>query len=106
MSKTPNYKAEAHKAITRILSLDSQVQRERVLAEFLKDIHERGEVAAVHNRAKVVRVLLRPAPKKMPILAWPNRADTLAAETKDFLEGLGNLGKTLNDLTRDLVGVR
>lgn len=91
MSKKPNFKVEAHKAITRILSLDSRVQRERILAEFLKDIHDRGEVAAVKR--------FTPPAKNITAKIKTNPID-------DFVAGLLNLGETMDSLSRDLAEVR
>lgn len=94
--KKPNFKAEAHKAITRILSLDSRVQRERVLAEFLRDIHDRGEAAAIKAMSgSGERIKTTPQPK-----------NEFTEPVNDFLLGLGNLSVTLKELSKDLAGAR
>lgn len=41
--RTPNFKAETHKALTRILSIESRSERERVLASYFQEMYDLGE---------------------------------------------------------------
>jgi hypothetical protein len=83
----PNFKVEAHKAVERILSIPSRTERDRVLADLLKDMFERGQVSKV-------AAIGREAP-----------ASPIARETIRALDGLKDLKATVNTLLSDLKAV-
>lgn len=86
--KKINFKAEAHKALTRILSIESKEERERTLAAYFQDMHDLGA------RAKPTLAIGR-----------EENMNPLAAEVTRALGGLKELKTFTSALHRELRGV-
>lgn len=102
MSKI-NFKVEAHKIITRILSIESEKERHETMRAFIQDIHERGEAAAVKSMpvAKVIRTSKKLAP------GWSKAGKyEFSREVEKTAEGLADLNEKLAALGNELKRVR
>lgn len=89
----PNFKAEAHKAVERILSIPSRTERDKTLEAFLKDVYERGEAAAAR-------------PKREPKERRPGRKRKSFLSVAEALDGLQALKVAVTDLGNELKTVR
>lgn len=80
-----NFKAEAHKALTRILSIESRAARESSLAAYFQGMHDLGERA--HSTLAVGREIPQTA---------------VSRETIHALGDLDALKKLIQSLANDL----